>query len=239
MAKGEKPSEEIQILAKGPDMHVITYNSYLINGYNFRTKSCDEGKSTQSSGLVVFAETSSFSSVKDINPIIGKVPYYSSITDIIELNYSGTGQVVLFKCDWIKLFRGKGVKKDKYGVTLVNFNHLSNNTNSLADEPFILASQATQVYYVRDLIDQDWYAVRESKPRDFYDMGILECESEKDVYQQKDQVDVMNNTVNIDVDCGNDYLTRNDINGTTIDLAAVSQRYGCALYVTWSNITLY
>ncbi|EEE59812.1 hypothetical protein OsJ_12347 [Oryza sativa Japonica Group] len=55
-------------------------------------------------------------------------------------------------------------------------------------------------------------------------MGILECESEKDVYQQKDQVDVMNNSVNIDVDCGNDYLTRNDINGTTIDLAAVSQR---------------
>lgn len=36
-----------------------------------------------------------------------------------------------------------------------------------------------------------------------------------------------------------DYLTRNDINGTTIDLAAVSQRYGCALYVTWSNIILY
>ncbi|BAF12989.2 Os03g0714800 [Oryza sativa Japonica Group] len=47
MAKGENPSKEIQILAKGPDMHVITYNSYLINGYNFRTKSCDEGKSTQ------------------------------------------------------------------------------------------------------------------------------------------------------------------------------------------------
>lgn len=232
MAKGEIVSEEIQILAKGPDMHVTTYNSYLINGYNFRTKSCDQGKSTQSSGLVVVAETNSFSSVKDVNPVLGNVSYYGRISDIIELNYSGRGHIVLFKCDWINLSRGRGLKKDKYGVTLVNFNHLSNNTNNLTDEPFVLASQATQVYYVRDPIDRDWHAVVQSKPRDFYDMGIIDCENEEDVYQEKDQVDVINNTIDIGADCGSQYLTRKDINGITIDLAAgCHDQYGCILII--------
>ena len=92
----------------------------------FAQSLCDEGKSTQSSGFVVVADTSSFSRVKDQNPVIGSVAYYGSITDITELNYSGKGRIVLFKCDWINLSRGRGVNKDKYGVTLVNFNYLSN-----------------------------------------------------------------------------------------------------------------
>jgi hypothetical protein len=38
----------------------------------------------------------------------------------------------------------------------------------MSDEPFILASQASQVFYVPDLVDTDWVAVVQPKPRDLY-----------------------------------------------------------------------
>jgi hypothetical protein len=46
----------------------------------------------------------------------------------------------------------------------------------LLDEPFILASQATHVYYVQDLIDREWSVVVRSKPREIYDMAASDSE---------------------------------------------------------------
>jgi hypothetical protein len=125
------------------------------------------GKSTQCDGVSVIAETSSFSSAKDANPSLGDVVYYGRIIDIIELNYSNEGHVVLFKCEWVK---NNGVRElEDFGITEVNFNHLykSNQKNS---EPFILASQAKQVYFVQDPLDVEWHAVISPTPRDYYDM---------------------------------------------------------------------
>jgi len=97
--------------------------------------------------------------------------YYGVIKDILELNYHHQGKIVLFKCDWIdNRVRDKWVKIDKFGVTMVNFKHLFNTGDKELDEPFIFASQATQVYYVQDPIDADWFAVLKSKQRDMYDM---------------------------------------------------------------------
>jgi hypothetical protein len=52
---------------------------------------------------------------------------------------------------------------------MVNFKHLFNTGDNKLDEPFIFASQATQVYYVQDPIDADWFTVLKSKQRDMYD----------------------------------------------------------------------
>jgi hypothetical protein len=41
----------------------------------------------------------------------------------------------------------------------------------MLDEPFILASQAVQVYYVKEGPESDWHVVAQSKPRGLYDMG--------------------------------------------------------------------
>jgi hypothetical protein len=70
----------------------------------------------------------------------------------------------------------KWVKTDQFGVTSVNFRYLFNTGEKISDEPFILASQAVQVFYVPDPIDTEWAAVLQSKPRDFYDMDNLESE---------------------------------------------------------------
>jgi hypothetical protein len=53
---------------------------------------------------------------------------------------------------------------------MVNFKHLLNTGDKELDEPFIFASQATQVYYVQDPIDADWFAILKSKHRGIYDM---------------------------------------------------------------------
>jgi hypothetical protein len=46
----------------------------------------------------------------------------------------------------------KWVKVDKFGITNVNHKLLIHTWDQLSDEPFILASQENQVYYVETLL---------------------------------------------------------------------------------------
>jgi hypothetical protein len=148
-------------------MMAKTYNSYCINGCTYHTQSYGAGKNTQCDGVSHTAKTTSFSSAKDKNPAVGDVVYYGRITQIVELNYSNEGHVILFKCDWVKT---NGVRElEEFGITEVNFNHV-HNAKDKNYEPFILASQAKQVYYVQDPVDVDWHAVITPTTRDFFDM---------------------------------------------------------------------
>ncbi|EAZ41884.1 hypothetical protein OsJ_26431 [Oryza sativa Japonica Group] len=104
--------------------------------------------------------------------------YYGAITEILELDYKHKGNIALFKCEWVdNRVQDKWIKVDKLGTTNVNLKHLFNTGSKLSDEPFILASQAVQVYYVEDPSDNGWSAVIETKPRDFYDMAKVQTES--------------------------------------------------------------
>ncbi|KAK3025989.1 hypothetical protein RJ639_042146 [Escallonia herrerae] len=46
------------------------------------------------------------------------------------------------------------VDRDGLGFTLLNFNHLAHSQN-ISDELFIFASQAEQVFYVQDAVEED------------------------------------------------------------------------------------
>ncbi|XP_028120968.1 uncharacterized protein LOC114318309 [Camellia sinensis] len=146
-------SEEIKILALGPSQKATRFNGYIINGTRYHTKSCELRRKTQNNGVMVKAKTSSYASAKDINPVEGDVAYYGYVTDIIELYYSHDHRYMLFMCNWID--NNKGLKQDDFGFTLVNFNHLLYAKKQDSDEPFILASQAQQVFYVNDSVDED------------------------------------------------------------------------------------
>lgn len=207
--------EELKVLANKPYRMVSKYNTYAINGYKFQTQSYNRGKTTQNFGVAVVASTSSFSSAKDKNPVIGEVTYYGIIKEIIELNYSNKGSVVLFKCDWVDTIQGRGIQKDKYGITLVNFNHLLNTSDSLSNEPFILATQATQVYYVQDSIEEEWHAVVFSKPRDMFDMGAGNEDDHENINCYQEPIEPLSNDLLADL--GDDICARSDINGVTID----------------------
>ena len=53
------------------------------------------------------------------------------------------------KCDWVE--SNNGIKIDKLGFTCVNLSKVGHE-----DDPFILASQANQVFYVDDPMERGW-----------------------------------------------------------------------------------
>lgn len=137
-------SEEVIALSNPPDPIASRLNSYNVNGFFFRVKSLDNRHSTQNSGVALEADTMSVSSRKDKNPRVDCLPYYGRLTEIIKITYSIDIKYVLFKCDWVN--PSAGIKLDPFNYTLVHFKRLLFKNDRLRDKPFILASQAHQVW---------------------------------------------------------------------------------------------
>lgn len=219
----EHISDELFWLAKGPNDMAIRYTAYLINGFRFHTKDRELNRNTQNSGVVVSATTSSFASAKDENPSLGDVNYYGILTDIFELDYRGHFRVVLFKCDWVDINRRSGIKQDEFGFTLVNFKRLTNTGKNFSDEPFVLASQAEQVFYVQDPIEKDWHVVVKHKPRDLFDMNeklnLTDGKDDMDVdFLYSPNENLAENIISSDIDEDINWV-RTDVPGVTIDVS--------------------
>ncbi|KAG8379093.1 hypothetical protein BUALT_Bualt07G0052300 [Buddleja alternifolia] len=138
-------TEDLLHLAYGPDKRVTHYEGCIVNGLRFHTKQREMNKKTQNSGVVVKVEEES-----------GFRDYYGVLTDIIQLAYLGNHHVVLFKCDW---FEGKSIQKDKYNYTSIN-----TSKPWKTNEPYVLASQAQQVFYVNDIkLGNEWKIVIEAQ----------------------------------------------------------------------------
>lgn len=135
----------------------------MINGWRFNTRDRDKLVQSQNSGVFVKGDEAS-----------GSKDYFGVLTDIIKLTY-GTFSVILFKCEWWDVHTKRGVKEDKHRFTLIN----TSRTLPI-DEPYILATQAEQVYYVKDTRDPKWFVVVKTKPRDLYDFPPTEEEEEND-----------------------------------------------------------
>ncbi|XP_020992340.2 uncharacterized protein LOC110278427 [Arachis duranensis] len=164
-------SKEMKMLACGPMLQARRFGAYNVNGYKFRTITKEDGLKTQNSGVYVSSNTRSYASMRDNRVAVGIVPYYGKIVDIIELNYSCHFTVVLFKCIWADTTTSRGIKEDHLGLTSVSFARPIHTGDREEDEPYILASEAQLVYYVRDEVEQEWSVVVHVKPRDLYDMG--------------------------------------------------------------------
>jgi hypothetical protein len=134
--------DQLYMLAKSPSSTISTFQGYEINENTFYTISQDKKSTNQNSGVRFDAATDS-----------GRTDtYYGYIEDIWELDYGPSFKVPLFWCKWFKL-TGGGVKVDEqYGMTMVDFNNLG-----YLDEPFVLAKDVAQVFYVKDILS--------SKPR--------------------------------------------------------------------------
>lgn len=147
---------ELLNLAKGPQRAAKKFNGYAVNGFRFHTKRRDAKCTTQNSGVILTALTTSFASSKDQNPTVGEVTYYGAIEEIIEVDYWGAFTVVLFKCCWYQK------DKDCYGLTRVNFNKLYQK-----HDPFVLATQVQQVFYIQDCTENNLYFVVKKLPKEY------------------------------------------------------------------------
>ena len=155
-------------MARGPFQHAKRHKACIVNGFRFRTKSHEAARTTQNSGVLLRASTVIFASARDNNPCTGQVTYYGVLQDILKIRYSNDVQYILFKCDWVDNERGR--MQDEFNFTLVNFNSLMYKENNLADEPFILSTQAEQVWYVADPIDPNWNVAVRMNRRDNFDV---------------------------------------------------------------------
>ncbi|KAL6329554.1 hypothetical protein AAG906_022131 [Vitis piasezkii] len=100
-------------------------------------------------------------SAKDQKPVFGELCFYGIINEIWDLDYT-MFRIPVFKCDWID--NKNGIKVDDLGFTLVDFNKIAHKS-----DPFILASQAKQVFYVQDQLDPRWSVVLSTPQKDFLD----------------------------------------------------------------------
>ncbi|KAL5856716.1 hypothetical protein ACOSQ3_004174 [Xanthoceras sorbifolium] len=128
---------------------------------NGKTKD-DSEKSTQDSGVSIEAETVCTITGRDGSQVTKKMVYYGVLRKILLVDYNQF-RVPLFKCDWVS---GNDVKVED-GFTLVN---LHPRVNKYDRDPFILASQATQVFYSRETDTSNWYVVLKAPPRGFHDL---------------------------------------------------------------------
>nr|AAS01963.1 putative transposon protein [Oryza sativa Japonica Group] len=145
----------------GPEWSATTWQGYDINGYTFHTVKQDNKCTVQNSGLRI--EAASDGGRRD--------QYYGRVEQILELDYLKF-KVPFFRCRWVDL---RNVKVDNEGFTTVN---LANN--AYKDEPFVLAKQVVQVFYIVDPCNKKLHVVREGKRR----IVGLENIADEDDYNQ-------------------------------------------------------
>lgn len=153
------------------------------------------------------AKTMQVSSSKDKNPIVSDMSFFGVIQEIWELDYVIT-KVVIFKCDWVESQNGV---KEEDGFTLVDLKKIGHKS-----EPFILASQAKQVFYVEDGLNTSWSVVIENSKSDFCgpvadhdleDIILLDRTLVMKDYPEVESLDVIDD----------DTCLRTDVEGTWID----------------------
>jgi hypothetical protein len=128
--------KELYLLAKSPSSIIWTFQGYEITGNTFYMIAQDKKSTNQNSGV-------RFNATDDNGQ---KDTYYGYIKEIWELDYGPNFKIPLFWCKWIKL-AGGGVQVDqKYGMRTVDLNNLA-----YRDEPFVLANDVAQVFYVKDM----------------------------------------------------------------------------------------
>jgi hypothetical protein len=127
---------ELSMLAKKPSSTILTFQGYEINGNIFYTVAQDKKSTNQNSGV-------RFDALHDNGT---KDTYYGYIEEIWELDYGPSFKIPLFRCKWVKLTGGGVVVDQKYGMTTVDLNNLA-----YMDEPFVLANDVAQVFYVKDM----------------------------------------------------------------------------------------
>lgn len=145
--------DELLSLASGPNFLVKSYSAGVINGVRFVAYNRDCKRKTQNSGILVAGTDNN--------------TFYGQLEEIIDLSYLNNLNVTLFKCKWYDVD-----PKKKRIKTSQNITSIAINSEWYKDDPFILADQAKQVFYVDDLLNgPNWKIVNELNYRAGWDIA--------------------------------------------------------------------
>ncbi|XP_042974577.1 uncharacterized protein LOC122306207 [Carya illinoinensis] len=151
-------SDDIYALACGPDPWVASYARCIMNGVRFHTMEHERHRRTQNSGVAVHGEHRG-----------STVDFYGVLHDIIEIRYMGWRKVYLFQCSWYD------VGDPRRGIWVRDHLTLVNTARQwYKDEPFALACQASQVFYLSDpILGGSWQVVHKVISRNVYNLRAM------------------------------------------------------------------
>ena len=189
---------------------------YFVNGYKFHTESHGSMRSTSNSGVCI----------KGTNYSETESDYYGRLIEILQLEYPRLPikRTILFKCNWFDPTVNVGMKVHKQ-YFLVDVNQKRKLSK---DEPFILAMQAAQVYYVpypslrKD--KSNWLAVCKVKARPVIDVpaAVDKTVTTNIAFQEDELVNQMlvaEQPIDAQRSIDESSLLLNDADGEHVDLA--------------------
>ena len=156
----------------GPDTWVRHYESCVVGDVRYNTLARDKGRKTQNSAIM---STDTYD--KDTTEM------YANITDIVQLQYISSFEdhrcVVLLCCRWYNMFsRIAKPRADDY------FKSINVKAAYQTNEPFILANQATQIFFLEDTFarSDDWRVLQRFQQRNSFN----EVAQQADAYTAPD-----------------------------------------------------
>ena len=189
---------------------------YFVNGYKFHTESHGSMRSTSNSGVCI----------KGTNYSETESDYNGRLIEILQLEYPRLPikRTILFKCNWFDPTVNVGMKVHKQ-YFLVDVNQKRKLSK---DEPFILAMQAAQVYYVpypslrKD--KSNWLAVCKVKARPVIDVpaSVDKTVTTNIAFQEDELVNqmlVVEQPIDAQRSIDESSLLLNDADGEHVDLA--------------------
>lgn len=153
---GLSVTSELYALALGPHFAPQTYPCCVVNGVKFISRQRDSRRTTQNSGVCVPSE--------------GGHDFYGQVENVIVLTYQNDCHVVLFQCRW---FGDQDPRKRTRNDNNLTSVYVAKEWYK--DEPFILATQAKQVFYLEDNLNgPDWRIVEECNHRNVWDLPDID-----------------------------------------------------------------
>ncbi|KAM0002939.1 hypothetical protein Hdeb2414_s0306g00862161 [Helianthus debilis subsp. tardiflorus] len=149
-------NEELYALSCPPDHRVTSYKGYVVNGVKFRVESRDDCKRAQNCGVMV---PGVHNDVED--------DYYGYLDEVIELSFIRDFRVILFKRTWFDTDRRR-----KHVIFEPHFISIDTSRNAYKEDPFILAYQAKQVFFIDDPVKRNsqWKIIERISHRHLWDI---------------------------------------------------------------------
>ncbi|XP_026427752.1 uncharacterized protein LOC113323636 isoform X2 [Papaver somniferum] len=156
LLKANEANSTLWRLVHGPLFKAQSYKRYQVNGFTFCAQDYQVGVLSQNSGVSMRAVTSYRAKSTDTEYLETEMTYYGVIMKIIKLNYMEFEETV-FYCDCVKVEdKTNGCKVDPNSKLIkISFSKMKSIDGAL-DEPFILASEAIQVFYSKDISEKGW-----------------------------------------------------------------------------------
>ena len=136
-------TDDLYALACNPDRRVSMYSACIVDGVRFTVKEQDDRRTTQNSGVIVYDGNDDDSI--DAGDLDERQEFYGVLDSVIKIHYICRRILVVFKCTWFDTdLKKKWVQRD-FHFTSVNVSH-----RWYVDDPYVLAHQAKQVFYIDD-----------------------------------------------------------------------------------------